>query len=333
VNYANVAQPPDFQFFIDNTIGDSLRTDVRRQGNPNLAFERGRVYEAGGSHLFGETVGLELALFWKDLTDLVTGNLELGGTGPGQYTTGDEGTVKGVELNVRGRWPGVEARLGYALMEATGLTTGAANDTTPLPPGQTREFPLAFDRRHTIDATIFLGRAAGRRGATGLAGLPVGAVVTARVRSGYPLYLEEGANGQPTAPEDVERLPWTAVVDLGLSWDVTRLPGCASCGVRLVFQAKNLLGRDNVIALRRDSGRIAPTLESVEELAGRPVTTTIPVPAESPRYAPEIDLDANGRITADEFETARFAAALDRNDPSLFYGEEMQLRLGVEVTF
>ena len=333
VNYANVAQPPDFQFFIDNTIGDSLRTDVRRQGNPNLAFERGRVYEAGGSHLFGETVGLELALFWKDLTDLVTGNLELGGTGPGQYTTGDEGTVKGAELNVRGRWPGVEARLGYALMEATGLTTGAANDTTPLPPGQTREFPLAFDRRHTIDATIFLGRAAGRRGATGLAGLPVGAVVTARVRSGYPLYLEDEADGEPTGPADVERLPWTAVVDLGLSWDVTRLPGCASCGVRLVFQAKNLLGRDNVIALRRDSGRIAPTAESVEELAGRPVTTTTPVPAESPRYAPEIDLDANGRITADEFGTARFAAALDRNDPSLFYGEEMQLRLGVEVTF
>lgn len=330
VNYARVAQPPDFQFFIDNTIGDSLRTDVRRQGNPNLAFEQGRAYEAGGSHLFGETVGLELALFWKDLTDLVTGNLQLGDTGPGQYTTGDEGTVKGVELSVRGRWPGIEARLGYALMEATGLTTGAANDTTPLPPGQTREFPLAFDRRHTIDGTLFLGRTAGRRGATGLAGLPVGAVVTAKVRSGFPLNLE-GADGATV--EEVERLPWTAVVDLGLSWDVARLPGCGSCGIRLVFQAKNLLGRDNVVALRRDSGLIAPTLESIEELAARPISTPTPVPAESRRYAPGVDLDADGVISPAELGAARFAAALDRNDPSLFYGEEMQLRLGMEVSF
>jgi hypothetical protein len=330
VNYARVAQPPDFQFFIDNTIGDSLRTDVRRQGNPNLAFERGRIYEVGGSHLFGETVGLELALFRKELTDLVTGNLQLGGTGPGRYTTGDRGSVTGVEFSVRGRWPGAEARLGYALMEATGLTTGAANDTTPLPPGQTREFPLAFDRRHTVDGTLFLGRAAGRRGSSGLAGLPVGAVVTAKVRSGYPLYLE-GGDGAPEG--NVERLPWTAVVDLGLSWEFARLPGCGSCDLRLVFQAKNLLGRDDVVALRRDSGLIAPTLETVEALAARPVSTTTPVPAESSRYAREADLDRDGMISAEEFGAARFAAALDRNDPSLFYGERMQLRLGLEVAF
>jgi outer membrane receptor protein involved in Fe transport len=59
-NYARMAQPPDFQFFLDNTIGDSLRTDIRRQGNPNLAFEEGSSVEAGVSHLFWDRVGLEV---------------------------------------------------------------------------------------------------------------------------------------------------------------------------------------------------------------------------------------------------------------------------------
>jgi hypothetical protein len=31
--------------------------------------------------------------------------------------------------------------------------------------------------------------------------------------------------------------------------------------------------------------------------------------------------------------TARLAAELDRNDPSLFYGEASQLRLGLELVF
>ena len=36
---------------------------------------------------------------------------------------------------------------------------------------------------------------------------------------------------------------------------------------------------------------------------------------------------------ADEFRTARTAAALNRFDPSLYFGEPRQLRLGIEVTF
>ncbi|NNK48217.1 MAG: TonB-dependent receptor plug domain-containing protein, partial [Gemmatimonadetes bacterium] len=169
INYARVAQPPDFQFFIDNTIGDSLRTDVRRQGNPNLAFEQGNAFEAGFSQLFGEVVALDITGYLKNLTDLVTGNVGLGGSNSGLFTTGDKGTVKGVEISLRGRWPGFGLRAGYALASATGITSGAFDGSGVIPPGATAEFPLAFDRRHTIDAAMFLGRAAS---ATGI--LPTG---------------------------------------------------------------------------------------------------------------------------------------------------------------
>ncbi len=334
-NYARVAQPPDFQFFIDNTIGDSLRTDVRRQGNPNLAFEQGNAFEIGFSQLFGDAVGLDVTGFLKNLTDLVTGNVAFGGVAPGQFSTGDKGTVKGVEIVARGRWPGFGASLGYALADATGLTSGAFDDSGTLPPGTTAEYPLAFDRRHTIDAALFFGRAASSAGAGasdgGLAGSRLGLVLTARVRSGYPLNAGPPVEDAPVPA--VDRLPWTSVLDARFTWDFASLPGCQGCALRLVVDGKNLFGADNVIALRGDSGLLAPSMETLLEVADRPVTSTFPILRESERYAPLADLDRDGVITATEFDTARFAAALDANDPSFLFGEPRQLRLGLEVVF
>lgn len=330
-NYARMAQPPDFQFFIDNTIGDSLRTDIRRQGNPNLAFEQGSTIEAGVSHLFYERIGVEIVGFHKELGNLVTGNVQLVGTSPGQFTTGDKGTVNGVEVSALARWPDIFARLGYSLQKAEGLTTGAFADTGAVEPGEPEPVPLAFDRRHTIDLTLLLGRAA--RAATESPGGPrVGGVVTTRVRSGYPLYPLEALD-EAGRPNEIRRLPWTALVDLGVTWDLPGLPGCERCGVRLIAEVKNVLDRDNLIALRRETGTIAPTLGAVEELADRPTTSTFPIPRESDRYSATVDLDGDGLITGEEFSTARFAAALDRNDPSLYYGPPRQLRVGMEVTF
>ena len=65
----------------------------------------------------------------------------------------------------------------------------------------------------------------------------------------------------------------------------------------------------------------------------RPTTSTFPIPRESERYAPLADLDGNGRITRVEFDTARFAAAMDASDPSLLFGEPRQLRIGLELVF
>ncbi|MGD8495706.1 MAG: TonB-dependent receptor [Gemmatimonadales bacterium] len=331
VNYARMAQPPDFQFFIDNTIGDSLRTDIRRQGNPNLAFEEGSTIEAGVSHLFLERIGIEIVGFHKELGNLVTGNVQLVGTAPGQFTTGDKGTVNGIELSALARWPNVFARVGYSLQKAEGLTSGAFADTSSTEPGQPEPVPLAFDRRHTIDLTLLLGRAA-RAAANAPGGLPVGAVLTARVRSGYPLYplqvVDEDGRTNP-----IGRLPWTALVDLAATWELPGLPGCERCGVRLVAEVKNLLDRENLIALRRETGTIAPSLGTLQDQASAPVSSEFPIPRESSRYSPSVDLDGDGLISGEEFATARFAAVLDRNDPSLYYGPPRQLRVGVEVTF
>lgn len=325
-NWGWVAQPPDFRYFLDSTIGDSLRTDIRRQGNPELSFERGRSYEAGASYLVSDNIGAAVTLFRKELTNLVSGSLRLGDSGAQQYTTGDFGTVQGLEVSMRAQWRGVVARAGYALQSAKGVASGAEGDTLVAPGSARLEYPLAFDRRHSIDVALFGGRAAGDSEAQWSAAL------VASAQSGYPIdrYAAGGVNAEHLAQA---RLPWTATIDLAASHDIADMPWCGACTLRATVDARNLLGRANVVALRRDTGLLAPSLEAVEALVDDVPPPAEPIPRESPSYSALADTDGDGLITADEFRRARFAAVLDRFDPSLFYGEPGQIRIGLELTF
>lgn len=326
-NYGRVAQPPDFRFFLDTAVGDSLRTDIRRQGNPELGFERGSAYELGLTRLLGEGVALSLTAFRKELTNLVTGSLQFSGYAAGQFTTGDFGTVQGLELSVRGGWPVLRLQAAYALQKATGVTSTALSDSIAAPDERRLEFPLAFDRRHVADLALFAGRAAG-----GERWRWAGSMI-ASLKSGFPLERRV-AGGEPA--ESAARptyLPWTAAVDLRLSRELGALPGCGGCAWRVVADGRNILGRENVIALRRDTGGLAPSLERVRETAAGLPPDQEPIPRESPRYSQIIDLNQDGLITPAELAIARFAAALDRHDPSLFFGAPRQVRLGFEVSF
>jgi hypothetical protein len=316
-NFSRLAQPPDFRFFVDTTIGDSLRTDIRRQGNPNLGFEEGRAFELGVSHVIKDALGISVTAFRKELTNLVTGSLQFATLSPGQFSTGDKGTIQGVEFNAYGRWPGLELRGGYVLQNATGLTSGAFDEDVD-PEAQFEEFPLAFDRRHAFDLVVLGGRA------TGWQGTAWGGSLTASVRSGFPL---------DRAAAVLTRLPWTAFIGLRLTRDLVKLPLCSGCRTRIILDARNITGRDNVIALRRDTGGLGPPADDVLGAMNDIPMTVQPIPRESQRYNPLVDLDANGLITASELRSARVAAQLDRNDPSLYYGQARQLRLGLELVF
>ncbi|MGH7444578.1 MAG: hypothetical protein ACREKM_06865, partial [Longimicrobiales bacterium] len=198
-NFNYVAQPPDFRYFLDTAIGDSLRTGIRRQGNPQLSFERGVTYEASVSHVIGNYTGFGLTYFRKELRNLVTGSMRIGETGEPQYTTGDFGNVQGVELSVRATLPWGTLRGAYALARALGVSSGAQNDTLATPGAARTEYPLAFDRRHSFDGAAFLGNAAGDEDAAW------GIALVASVQSGYPIDRYEaggvGADlGDPRLP-------------------------------------------------------------------------------------------------------------------------------------
>lgn len=324
-NFGRVAQPPDFQYFLDSTLGDSLRRDVRRQGNPAISFERGRAYELGVSQLLSDNISVALTGFRKELTSIATGSLALGPEGEQRYSTDDSGTVSGAELVVRGQFPWLGFQVGYALQKATGVSSGARNDSLIVGDAQFEELPLAFDRRHSVDVSVFAGHAAGMK--------PSGwsAAVTSSIRSGYP-FDRRAAAGLTVVAGRPARQPWTASVDARLSRDIARMPGCDGCRLRAQADGRNLLGRENVLALRHSTGTVAPSLAEVQALtAGGPFVQ--PIPASSADFVPALDTDRDGVISAAEYTNARFAAALGRLDPSILFGEPRQLRLGLEVSF
>ena len=326
LNYGYVSQPPDFRYFLDTTIGDSLRSDIRRQGNPSLSFERGKSYEAGFSQLmFGGRAGAQLTVFRKELTNLVTSSLRLGETEAQQFSTEDEGTVKGAELTLRGRFGFWSVRGSYAWQKAQGVTTGVPSDTIVDRNGFAVTYPLAFDRRHSIDLVINAGRSAGIETSVWSGSL------TTTAQSGYPINRVVAAGDSTEA--ELQYLPWTATTDLRITRELGQLPGCGSCKWRVAVDGRNLLGFDNVLSYRGDTGSLSPSLGSVQALANTVPLPLEAIPKESNRYHARIDTDNNGVITLQEFRAARIAAAIDRLDPSLYFGEPRQLRLGVEVSF
>ena len=327
-NYSRVAQPPDFRFFLDTTLGDSLRTDIRRQGNPDLAFEKGTSFEFGLTRQIGESTGVSLVGFRKELNNLVTGSLRFAGFSDGQFTAGDFGTVRGAEMSVRARWPLMRVRFGYALQKAVGVVSTALDPEIADADDGREEFPLAFDRRHSANLAVFAGRAAGN------AGRNWGIALAAAAKSGYPLdrqLLDPGREPGEADPELARFLPWLVQLDMRATLELGTVPGCAQCRWRIVADGRNLLDRHNVLAQRRDTGTLAPPAAEVFGLARGGLSHSIP--RESPRYSAHADLDGNGRITDLEYRTVRLAAALDRMDPSLFFDEPLQLRLGAEVSF
>lgn len=326
-NYGKVAQPPDFRFFLDSTIGDSLRADIRRQGNPNLAFEQGTAYEFGARHMFTEGLAVSAVVFLRELNNLVTSGLSFSNTAANQFTTGDFGNVRGIELSFQGRWPKVRLMAGYALQEAVGVTSGAFEEVDSAAADRRIEFPLAFDRRHSANFMVFVGRAAGATD------WRFGASLTGSLQSGYPIDRQlAGGSISEEVPHLRARLPWTNFLNFRFSYDLGDL-GVCRCSWRVLLDGRNILDTENVIALRRDTGELAPRTSDLEDVAVELSDGFTPIPFESPRYSALADLDRDGVISVREFETARFAAALDASDPSLYFGQPLQLRLGLEIAF
>jgi len=283
------------------------------------------------------------ALFFALLTGLVA-SVPLG-VNPDSTIFGnaDAGTVKGAEVvlerDLRG---GVGLRLAYTLQDAVATATdpfllNRLIMVDPITGDTTRparaEFPLDYDRRHTLTA---IGRAkagagAGPRvlGVRPLAGLD-GAVIL-RLASGLPFSLSDSTGDSLLGLPNGSRLPWTSSVDL-LIRRALRLGG-ASGGIYL--DVRNLFNRRNVVAVRRDTGVPQPTEEAIlliaeNAYAAHPET----IPYESARYRASADLNRDGYLSGrEELFPLYVAAARDYTQPVFAYGPPRLARLGVELLF
>jgi hypothetical protein len=342
-SYGRFSQAPDYQYLVDAAFDDTTRTGRFRQGNPNIGFEDATQYEFSLRVRPTEITSLRLGAYVKRLDGLVA-SVPLG-LDPDSTIFGnaDAGTVKGLEVlferELRG---GFGARLIYTLQSAKATATDAflLNRVISVDPstGDTirparAEFPLDFDRRHTVTAILRskLSETVGPKvfGVRPLGGFEAAAIL--QVSSGLP-YSRVSASGDSLIglPNDA-RLPSIQTLDL-----LVRRPlrlGGARGGVYL--DMRNVLNRRNTVAVRRDTGQPGLGSDGIEALAEAAyLEHPEEIPYESARYRADADVNGDGYIAGrDELFPMYLAAAQDFTQPLFAYGPPRVVRLGLEFLF
>jgi len=342
-SYGRFAQAPDYQFLVDAAFDDTTRTGRFRRGNPNIGYEDAVQYEFSLRVRPTPVTSLRLGAYVKRLDGLVA-SVPLG-LDPDSTIFGnaDAGTVKGLEVQFeRDFQGGFGARVLYTLQRATATATDAflLNRVISIDPstGDTirparAEFPLDYDRRHMLTVILRsrIADHAGPRmfGARVLGGLEAAAI--GRAVTGLPYSRTDISGDSLIGLPNSSRLPTTYTLDL-----LVRRPlqlGGVRGGVYL--DMRNVFNRQNIVAVRRDSGLPGPddaTLNALAEEAYQAHPEEIPY--ESPRYRPSADLDGNGYIEGrNELFPLYLAAAEDYTQPLFAYGPPRLVRLGLEFLF
>ncbi|HYC34031.1 MAG TPA: TonB-dependent receptor [Gemmatimonadales bacterium] len=343
VSYGRFSQAPDYQFLVDAAFDDTTRTGRFRRGNPNLGFEKAHQYEMSVRLRPREGLSVRVGAYLKRLTGLVA-SIPLG-VNPDSTIFGnaDAGTVKGGEVVLeRDVRDGIGVRLAYTFQDAVATATdpfllNRAITVDPITGDTTRparaEFPLDFDRRHTL-TLIARGRVADAGGPL-VAGIrPLAALegaVILRFASGLPFSITDSTGDSIIGLPNSSRLPSTSSVDLLVRRSL-KLGGASGA---VYLDVRNLLGRRNVVAVRRDTGVPQPTEEAILLAAEQAyLEHPEPIPFESARYRAQADLNGDGYLSGrDELFPLYVSAARDYTQPVFAYGPPRLARLGFEVLF
>ncbi len=340
-SWGRFSQAPDFQYLVDAAFDDTARTGRFRRGNPDLGFEEATQYAFSLRSRPTRATTLRVNVYVRRLEGLVA-SVPLG-ENPDSSIFGntDFGTVKGAELiaerELRDWWG---ARVSYTLQSATATSTNAfqffhgltidsiTGDTIP---GARVDFPLDYDRRHSL-TVVLQARAPDRvRVPAGrlVAGLEGSVVV--RYGSGLPFSRTNAAGDTIIGLPNGSRVPAQHSVDVLL-----RRP-LALRGVKggLYIDVRNLLDHRNVVALRRDTSQPTISVAGLQALAQAAYSAhPEPIPYESPRYRGWADLDHDGYVDGPaELMPLYVAAARDFTQPLFAYGPPRLVRLGVELLF
>ncbi|MBA2627022.1 MAG: TonB-dependent receptor [Gemmatimonadales bacterium] len=337
------SQAPDYQYLVDAAFDDTTRTGRFRQGNPDLGFERSWQYELSVRGRPRPGIALRAGIFLKRLDGLVSA-VPLGANPDSSFFGNEDvGTVRGAELmvdrEVRGGW-GIRAS--YALQQANATSTSAfllrrtiridplTHDTTF--PSKT-EFPLDYDRRHSL-TVIARGRVQDGAGPSFAGIRPLAgfeAAVIGRYLSGLPFTRRAlGVDTLLGAPND-SRLPATSTIDLLLR----RPLRIGTLHGSVYLDARNVLNRRNIVAVRRDTG-VPEAADSAVALLATAAYNAHPeaIPYESRRYRAYADLNGDGLIQGrSELYPLYEAAARDYTQPLFAYGSPRLARLGFEFVF
>jgi len=232
------------------------------RNNPNLRPEKTVDYEVGFRQVVSKTSAIKIAIYYKELRDMIQSRLYRYVATVNSYTSFDNldfGTVKGLTFQYDLRRTGnVSANLNYTLQFADGTGSDSrSNENLNRRTNVRNLLPLNFDERHRFTASIDYRY--GEKDGPEIFGKKVlsnfGVNLQAITVSGRPY----SARTTPTRFGSTQfvgslngaRKPWTFTLNLRLDKEFTINK---SLGLNVYFRVSNLLDTRNIINLYSASG-------------------------------------------------------------------------------
>ncbi len=262
-NYGYLFQPPTARLMYTNLQGD-LETGYPLIGNPDLEAEKTIYYELGLSQVMGDNLRLNLTTYYRDIKNMI-GAREVIDENLNHYTVftnSDYGSAKGFDLSVssiRGRlfnWS-----MNYSYLIARGNASDPYEwyydyytvESNP-PTIPTREYPLAYDQRHSLTAVADFRVHRGQK--LDFLGWNVpdawGVNLLARYGSGLT-YTKTDTQGFRLGALNGEHMPYTLRCDLRFNKNFYFAPAGGSF-LSLFVEVENLFDRRNIVEVYPSTG-------------------------------------------------------------------------------
>jgi hypothetical protein len=263
-SYGYYFQVPPYQYLFTNLQAD-LSTGFPLVGNPDMEAEKSVAYELGINHALTDDITMKITTYYKDLTNLVsTREVVYPGGSYTHFTNADYGTAKGVDviLNKRPDHNNLSGTINYSYMIAKGNASTPYEgyydyftQGTNAPVWPVKEYPLAFDQRHTL--SIDLDYRVGREWRKDLLGLRLpgawGWNVLAKYGSGMP-YTKTDDQGNRLGALNEGRMPATYRVDLKFNKDFYLFKE-KETHLSFFTEVVNLFDRRNILNVYPNTGR------------------------------------------------------------------------------
>jgi outer membrane receptor protein involved in Fe transport len=314
-NYGLFFQVPLYSYMYTNLEAE-LNSGFPLVGNPDLEPEKTVGYELGINHMLGDDVALRLVTYYRDISNLTTTQLVRYRAGSYvAYANADYGSVKGFDVVLRKQASNnLAGSINYSYMIARGNASYPYEgyydyytiDNAPVWP--VREYPLAFDQRHTV--SVNLDYRIPRDFKARIFGLKVpdacGANALFRYGSGMP-YTKTDNEGNRVGMLNEGRMPATYTVDLKLNKDIYLVKSSDNF-LSLFVEVENLFDRRNVIHVYSNTGE--PDDDGSSDL-------------------PRDDPDGSGPLTATDVHRVYRLLAKDPQN----YDVPRTIRWGLEFVF
>ena len=340
--YGYFFQTPPLEYFYSSThmnIDEIMSRGNQLVGNPDLNAEKQIAFEVGVANQLNDFSALDITAFYKDIYQWV-GSRKVKAIPMSFYiyTNAAYGNSKGVELTYQLMQRNFNFRLAYTLQFAEGTESDpfeayenlyyqslGLDPITGEPAACPASIvPLAYDQRHTVNASLNYSTPKGF-GPYGILG-DINLSLIHRSQSGTP-YTPRDLRGNIVGDINSETTPWTHNTDMTLA-KVINVFG-KTLELRLegfnIFNIKNVLHVYSTTGLPDDDGS-ARTI-TVSQFGNTSITLG------QTGYNPLRDLNGDGELTPQEMYQSYLLAMKDFLATPYNYGSPIQLRFAVVFRF